>query len=137
MRWCHQWTPFPDREPWERVPGYRTACGAPECCRLCSSVLLCRHAVTGWGGLGRWLWGGAVGVLPFISSLVLECPCCRVTQGSLLAVLQPEVRALSDGQKCLKRPRYLVFGHVALVLPYFRNHLFSEMPALPPVQLPS
>lgn len=52
-------------------------------------------------------------------------------------MLRLEVPALSDGGKLLKSPRDLGFGHVALVLPYFRKNLFSEMPALPLVQLPS
>lgn len=48
----------------------------------------------------------------------------------LLSVLWPMVPALSDGGKSLKSPRDWGFGHVALVLPYFREHLFSETPAL-------
>lgn len=51
-----------------------------------------------------------------------------VLQGctGLLAARQQELPPLSSGDKFLKSHRDWGFGHVALVLLYFRKHLFSE-----------
>lgn len=122
--WCHWWAPLPGGELWERL---LKPLPSPKPLLFGAAVSALSDRL--WGNLG-WVDAGCCCGGPGFDSQ--PGPGIPVLWGrtGLLSVLRPAVPALSDGGKSLKSPRDQGFGHVALVLPYFREHLFSETPTL-------